>query len=232
MTLEDNRQLSDTKTVLRTFGQLWKLVIVTTVLAATLACGILPSQAITTPTNQSYHYEGLSTVVTWNASKGATHYIVYHDNFFADNCSLSPGGSPSFCEHLAGNVVEASYTHTSPNRRGNYYWVVACNNSGCSEIDQANPARLSGPSMPEGLVCDRSTPVQGSPSEPALSTSWDGAAVRFNWVPSPGPRPAHYNIYYELPSDSEWYGCMYQLAQNVTETTYVHQDQVKPVPDA
>ena len=124
-----------------------------------------------------------------------------------------------------------SYTHPSPGRE-NYYWVAACNSSGCSEIDDSNPARLTGPPMPEGLVCDRAGPVQGSPSEPAVSSSWDGAAVRFDWVPSPGPRPTHYNIYYEVQSRGGWYGCMYPLAENLTETTFALQDQVKPVPHA
>ena len=32
-------------------------------------------------------------------------------------------------------------------------------------------------------------------------------------------------------SDIEWYGCLHTLAENVTETTYAHYDQVKPVPD-
>lgn len=199
------------------------------ILAVTLACG--SSSDIKAPANQSYRFEGLTTVVTWNASRGATHYIVYYDDFFGDNCRVDSRRSPSFCEQLAGNVVGTSYTHSSPGRE-NYYWVAACNSSGCSEIDDSNPARLTGPPMPEGLVCDWPGPVQGSPSEPAVSSSWEEAVVRFNWVPSPGPRPTHYNIYYEVQSRGGWYGCMYPLAENVTETTFTLQDQVKPVPDA
>lgn len=198
-------------------------------LAIALACG--SSSDMKTPANQSYSFEGLKTVVTWDASKGATHYNIYYDDFFGDNCKLNSQGSPSFCEQLAGNVVGTSYTHPSPGKE-NYYWVAACNNSGCSEIDESNPARLTGPPMPEGLVCDRVGPVQGSPSEPDVSTSWDGTAVRFNWVPSPGPRPTHYNIYYEVQSGGGWYGCMYPLAENVTETIFTLHDQVKPVPDS
>ena len=196
-------------------------------LSVTMACG--SSSDIKTPANQSYRFEGLTTVVTWEASREATHYIVYYDDFFGDNCRVDSRGAPSFCEQLAGNVVGTSYTHPSPGRE-NYYWVAACNSSGCSEIDDSNPARLSGPPMPEGLVCDRAGPVQGSPSEPAVSSSWEGAVVRFNWAPSPGPRPTHYNIYYEVQSRGGWYGCMYPLAGNVTETTFTLQDQVKPVP--
>ncbi|MCY4085309.1 MAG: hypothetical protein OXG37_00070 [Actinomycetia bacterium] len=115
------------------------------VAAAVLACGSLPGQDVSAPGNQSYHFEGLATVVTWDASAGATHYRVFYDEFFADNCELYPDGSPGFCEELAGNVVGTSYTHTSPAREGNYYWVVACDDSGCSEVDSQNAACLSGP---------------------------------------------------------------------------------------
>lgn len=85
--------------------------------------------------------------------------------------------------------------------------------------------------VPERVVCDPSEPVIGAPSPPAVSASWEGAALRISWIPSPGARPTHYNVYQELRS-AEWYGCMYQLAGNVTETTFTHPDQVKPVPDA
>ena len=63
-------------------------------LAVTLACG--SSSDIKTPANQSYRFEGLTTVVTWDASRGATHYIVYYDDFFGDNCRVDSRGSPSF----------------------------------------------------------------------------------------------------------------------------------------
>lgn len=59
----------------------------------------------------------------------------------------------------------------------------------------------------------------------------EGAALRVSWVPSPGARPTHYNVYQEVQSH-EWYGCVYRLAGNVTETSYAHRDQVKPVPGA
>ena len=44
-------------------------------LAIALACG--SSSDMKTPANQSYSFEGLKTVVTWDASKGATHYNIY-----------------------------------------------------------------------------------------------------------------------------------------------------------
>ena len=198
-------------------------------LAVPLACG--SSSDIKTPANQSYRFEGLTTVVTWDASKGATHYIVYYDDFFGDNCKIDSRGSPDFCERLAGNVVGTSYIHPSPGRE-NYYWVTACNSSGCSEIDESNPARLTGPPMPEGLVCDRAGPVQGSPSEPAVSSSWDGAAVRFNWVPSQGQDLLTTTSITKCSLVVVGTGVCIPLAENVTETTFALQDQVKPVPYA
>ena len=56
------------------------------------------------PANAQYTREGSTAVVTWDASTGATHYKVYHDEFFSSSCRLSSGG-PSFCELLAGNVT-------------------------------------------------------------------------------------------------------------------------------
>ena len=71
-----------------------------------------------------------------------------------------------------------SYIHTSPDRDENQYWVVACNSSGCSEIDSSTPARLNGPAMPEGVICDRSEVIPGSPSVPGRKRflGWAGCA--------------------------------------------------------
>ena len=85
--------------------------------------------------------------------------------------------------------------------------------------------------VPEGVVCVRAEPVEGSPSEPNLSASRDGTAVRLDWVPAPGPKPTHYKVYHKAKSGSEWPGCLLLLAESLTETTYTHRDQVKPVPD-
>ena len=170
-------------------------------------------------------------VVNWDESAGASHYKVYYSNFHDESCRLADGGHPAFCEELASNVVETSYIHASPDRHENRYWVVACNNSDCSEIDSSNPAQLSGPALPQGVVCDRSDVMPGSPSPPDVSASWDGPDLRISWTPSPGARPTYYNIYYEERSRG-WPGCIYLLAENLTETTYTHRDQVKPTPNA
>ncbi len=198
-------------------------------LAFASACGGLSSPE--TPGNQSYRFEGLETAVTWDASENATHYIVYYSRFLADDCDSNERNSFSSCVQLADNIVETRFDHTSPSSE-NYYWVVACDNSECSEIDESNPAQLNGPPKPEGLICDPFDANPGSPPEPVVSTSWEGPVMRFNWVPSPGPRPTHYNIYYEVQSNSEWFGCMYPLAENLAETTFALQDLVKPIPPA
>ena len=95
------------------------------------------------PANVTHAFEGSALRVTWEAVLGADYYKVYHDDFFDDVCSLRSDGSLGFCEELATNVVGTTYVHTSPNLSTdeNYYWVVACNSGGCSEIESKNPAR-------------------------------------------------------------------------------------------
>ena len=93
------------------------------------------------PTGAQYVRVGSTAVVTWDQSTGATHYKVYYDDFFGTSCRLS-SGSPRFCELLAGNVTGTTYTHASPDKDSNYYWVVGCNSAGCSDIDGGNPATL------------------------------------------------------------------------------------------
>ena len=95
------------------------------------------------PANQRYEYDGSAIVLSWDASADAASYTVYYHDFFGSSCSLS-FGSPSFCEELATSLNDSTYTHADPDASRNYYWVVACNSFGCSEIDSANPARLAG----------------------------------------------------------------------------------------
>ena len=108
------------------------------------------------PANAQYRHEGSTTVVSWDPSAGATHYKVYYDDFFGTSCRIGSGGSPSFCELLAGNVPGTTYTHTSPDADRNYYWVVGCNSTGCSDIDSRNPATL--------VVTTRSVTAPGAPT--------------------------------------------------------------------
>lgn len=73
-------------------------------LSVTMACG--SSSDIKTPANQSYRFEGLTTVVTWEASREATHYIVYYDDFFGDNCRVDSRGLPVFASSWPGTSWE------------------------------------------------------------------------------------------------------------------------------
>ena len=97
------------------------------------------------PANQRYAYDGSAIALSWDASAGADSYTVYYDDFFDSNCRLSrlSSGSPSFCEELATDLTVTTFTHADPDRDENYYWVVACNSVGCSEIDSENPARVA-----------------------------------------------------------------------------------------
>ena len=96
------------------------------------------------PPNVTYVREGSEMLVSWDQVTGADYYKVYHDYFFDSACSVGIDGTPRFCEELAVNVAETNYRHTEPGNDENYYWVVACNRGGCSEVDSENPARPAG----------------------------------------------------------------------------------------
>ena len=127
------------------------------------------------PANVRYalRHEGSAIRITWDPVGGADYYNVYHDDFFNDACSLDRNGNPRFCEELAASVGETSYVHASPDSFNNYYWVVACNSGGCSEIDSDNPAsqvvtESTGPTGPDGTGTPTPTPTHiPTPSEPS-----------------------------------------------------------------
>ena len=116
------------------------------------------------PANGRYRNVGSTIVVSWDPSAGAAHYKVYYDDFFDSSCRIGSGGSPSFCEELAGNVTGTTYTHASPDDDTNYYWVTACNDAGCSNIDSANPARLDDAAPAPDLVVDTPTVSDSAPA--------------------------------------------------------------------
>ena len=90
-----------------------------------------------TPTAR-YAFKGSTIVLGWDAVAGASYYRIYYDDFFSSSCRVSSGGNASFCEELATNITDTSYTHTNPDPDTNYYWVGSCNNSGCSPVNNNN----------------------------------------------------------------------------------------------
>ena len=123
------------------------------------------------PANVRYSLEGSTIRVSWETVDGADHYNVYFDDFFDSSCRLNRDGSLSFCEELVANVGETSYVHASPDSFNYYYWVVACNSGGCSEIDSDNPAsqvvtESTGPTGPDGTPTPTHIPTPSEPSTP------------------------------------------------------------------
>ena len=165
-------------------------------------------------TNPQYAWDGSTIRVSWDPVDGSDYYKIYHDDFFDSSCSLRMGGSPSFCEELAANVVGTSYLHENPNASENYYWVVACNSDGCSEVDSGNPA----------------TPIEPIPAGPAHVTyAVEGSAIRVTWEAVPGAD--YYEVYYHEFIDS---ACTLdrvgnplpceELAANVVGMSYLHEN--------
>ncbi len=164
------------------------------------------------PSNLLYAIEGSTIRVSWDAVEGADYYNLYYDNFFDSSCSLRADGSPGFCEELATNVVSTTYLHTDPSVGENFYWVVACNQAECSEIDSDNPA---------GPVVDR-------PTIPATVTyAWEGTTIRISWDAVEGAD--YYKLYHgnffgsscSLGVDGSPSFCE-ELATNLDATTYLH----------
>ena len=80
-------------------------------------------------------WDGTDIRGSWQAAEGAAYYKVFYDDDPGSGCRLGRDGNAISCELLADNVSGTGYTHSSPDPEYNYYWVVACNNSGCSDID-------------------------------------------------------------------------------------------------
>ena len=112
-------------------------------------------------------------MLSWDAVAGADYYNIYYDDFFDSVLSGYEEASPSFCEQLANDIRTTSYTHTHPDPDDNYYWVVACNNSGCSEVDSANPAGTVGT----------------VPTTPTARYEWNGAQIVLSWDAARRRRP-------------------------------------------
>ena len=164
--------------------------------------------------NPQYAWDGSTILVSWDAADGADYYKVYYDEISDSNCSLSRDGSPVACEELAANVVGMSYLHENLSAVNNYYWVVACNSDGCSEIDSGNPA----------------APIEPIPAAPANVTyAVEGSAIRVTWEAVPGAE--YYEVYYHEFIDS---ACTLdrvgnplpceELAANVVGMSYLHEN--------
>ena len=73
------------------------------------------------------------TRITWAAVEGAHYYNVYWDEFPFDDCEIDRFGIPHTtinCEFLEKDV-NVTYID-DPGVPKDYYWVSACNRSGCS----------------------------------------------------------------------------------------------------
>ena len=170
--------------------------------------GTAPAQ----PSNVRYALEGSATTLSWDTVADADHYNVYHDDFFDSGCRLNRDGSASMCEELATNMTDNTYVHADRGGGTYYYWVSACNSSGCSDIDSANPAM----------------PIEAIPETPSnTSYAWEGGTIRVRWDAVDGAD--YYNVYHDddfadgcrLDRDGSTGFCV-ELAADVAETSYVH----------
>ena len=109
--------------------------------ASGFEAGSLPNQALASPSHATYAVEGPSIRLSWDAVDGADHYNIYHDRFSDSSCHIVKGVGPIACAELATNLTETTYVHADPDSE-NYYWVIACNRGGCSQVDSENPASL------------------------------------------------------------------------------------------
>ena len=164
------------------------------------------------PTNAQYERVGSTAVVTWSVSVGATHYKVYYSDFFGSSCRLS-SGSPNFCELLAGNVTGTTYTHTGPDENRSYYWVTACDSSGCSDIDSANPAAFV-----------ETTPVVTVPGAPtSLTATEDGETeIDLSWTAPADDGGVSITGYRIEVSDNGSSWSNLEANTNSASTTYTH----------
>ena len=163
------------------------------------------------PGNFDYRRDGSVMVVSWSAATDADYYKIYYDDTFGSSCRLNSSGIPVGCEELATNVVDITYTHTSPEADENYYWVVACNRNGCTDTESEDPATF----------------VDTRPSDPSnVQYRRDGTGIVVSW--DAAPDAAYYTIYHgDLLSSlcalisGRLVNCE-ELATDVVGTTYIH----------
>ena len=127
------------------------------------------------PSKVRFAIEGASIRVIWDAVEGADHYTVYHGvspSIPRHPCRAGRDGTVLLCEALAMNVEDVVYVHTDPDPGLNdFYWVVACNEGGCSEFDPENLAK----------------PFEERPTSPTnMRTEVEGSSIRVGWDPVEG----------------------------------------------
>ena len=183
------------------------------------------NSALSTPSNFYYTFQGSSIILHWDPVAGADHYILYHDEVFDSRCRLSHTASPRFCRQLTTVHGEETYTHVEPPGGRNFYWVRACNSSGCSPLITENTA-----SPPAG------SPVRIGIDFPLIPSNFtyafEGTSVILSW--DPVEDADYYNLYYHrstslyciVESDGTS-GVCDLLAANLTTTTYTHVDPEK-----
>ena len=149
--------------------------------------GLPINSALSAPSNLSYAYQGSTIVISWDPVDGADRYNLYHDDALDSSCRLSPSGKPKFCDYLATVLAETTYTHADPAAGRNYYWVIACNSSGCSPLDAENAA-----SPPADTPYRPGLDYPPAPSN--LTYAFEGSSVVINW--DPVDDADYYNLYH------------------------------------
>ncbi len=168
------------------------------------------------PANQRYGFSGDSVEIQWDPSADADTYTVLHatqpdadcQSAYAqaqaasDQSSTARAPGPSHgCVAIGTGLYSHGFTHFGPDIVSGerpYYWVVACNDRGCSPIDRDNPAQPP-PPTPEQIRAVR-----------------DGSAVRISW--DPVADASEYEVY--LCDDGGW--CE-RLGSFISEPSFVHQ---------
>ena len=139
-----------------------------------------------TPAGVSAAWEGSAIKVSWDPVESAEYYNVYYERTGGVCRPFDGEGTASSCDELAVNLVDTSYVHVSTSSffpgSPNYYWVVACNSEGCSDIRSSNPT----------VPGDRPTPT--SPTNQRSAALGAGDQVRITWDAVDGAD--HYRVYY------------------------------------
>ena len=172
------------------------LILAMLILLVMVACGGPPDA----PANQRYGYEGTTVVVKWDASVGADSYTVYYSYDAVPECQ--PDSDSRSCLSLANVAQRLEYTHRSPDPQRNSYWVAACNDSGCSEVDSDSPAR---PPPPSPL---------------SARAALEGTSILVVW--NPVPEATHYKVYTGPSRECVIHKGCAALDENVVGTAYTH----------